>query len=251
MVEKKKPSKTRRFASYFFRGMLLILGLLLLAIVFFDLTEKGPGAEPVPAGYARNESQYISMDDGAQIAVDICYPADLVPGEQVPAIMLSTRYWRVQQPGFLSRLLPSDVEITGNPIVTLFVCSTVDDGAFHVYLEDVAPGGKVTYLIEGIMRALHRQISDQEPPYYVFGPYHTFERADSASLTPGEVTEITFDLIATSALIETGHQIRVAIAGHDAGAFERIPAGGEPVITLQRNPDFASHIDLPLMGKGG
>ena len=109
---------------------------------------------------------------------------------------------------------------------------------------------KVTYITEGVMRALHRQVSDQPSPYAVFGPYHTFKRADGAPLVPGEVTEITFDLIATSALIEAGHQIRVAIAGHDAGAFERIPAGGDPVITIQRNLDYPSFIDLPLMERG-
>ena len=57
-------------------------------------------------------------------------------------------------------------------------------------------------------------------------------------------------VIATSALIEAGHQIRVAIAGHDAGTFERIPAEGEPRISVQRNPEFASFIDLPVMERG-
>lgn len=639
MTKQKKTSRVRRLASYLLRGVLLLVGLLLLAIVFFGLTEKGPGAEQTPAGYTRNESQYITMDDGTQIAVDIWYPAELAPGEEVPAIMLSTRYWRVQQPGFLSRALmglgliegvnysvrdafdeagyayvlvdargsgassgrrtiewspdeisdmgqvvdwivaqpwsdgrvggygvsydgntaellatvgrpavkavaplydrfdpvlglvrpggvlnqafvedwgqsnavrdagqlcppeaerslnclllkalidplkpvdadedgqqlagilaerdnpfdvtqavggltyvddelasgfapadvspygfqaaleeasipmlvwvgwldagsvndalgrymsvdvpqqlvigpwshgggddadpfqpeetpvdppeaeqtqmlvdffdaqliegaplessiryytqgagqwhtaatwpptgatmqryyfgpdgsltaeapletgaadayavdftastgedsrwhtplggdviypdraeedqklltyttpplPADAEITGNPIVTLYVASTADDGAFHVYLEDVAPDGRATYITEGIMHALHRQVSDEAPPYAVFGPYHTFERADGALLVPGEVTEISFALFATSAVIEAGHQIRVAIAGHDAGAFERIPAEGEVTISVQRNPASASFIELPLMERG-
>ena len=115
----------------------------------------------------------------------------------------------------------------------------------------MAPDGRVTYITEGIMRALHRPVSDQEPPYAVFGPYHTFKQADGAPLLPGEVTEITFDLIATSALIKAGHQIRVAIVGHDAGAFERIPAEGQPTISVQRNPAFASFIELPVMERGG
>ncbi len=50
--------------------------------------------------------------------------------------------------------LTSDTEITGQPIVKLRVASTHTDGNFIVYLEDVAPDGRVTYLTEGELRAL-------------------------------------------------------------------------------------------------
>ena len=73
--------------------------------------------------------------------------------------------------------MQADVEITGNPIVTLYVSSTTPDAAFHVYLEDVAPDGTVTYITEGMLRAINRKVSNEEPPYVQFGPYHSLERA--------------------------------------------------------------------------
>jgi uncharacterized protein len=46
--------------------------------------------------------------------------------------------------------LERDTEITGSPIVTLVLSSSHSDGALHVYLEDVALDGRVTYITEGI-----------------------------------------------------------------------------------------------------
>jgi len=120
------------------------------------------------------------------------------------------------------------------------------DGAFHVYLEDVAPDGRVTYVTEGILRAIHRQVSDEEPLYAVLGPYHSFERADAAPLVPGEVAEIRFNLYATSVLVREGHRIRIAVAGHDASPFARYPAEGTPVLSVQRNNIYPSHVELPM-----
>ena len=142
--------------------------------------------------------------------------------------------------------LPNDVEITGNPLVTLDVSSTVTDGAFHVYLEDVAPDGRVTYITEGIFRALHREISEEEPPYRVFGPYHSVERKDGEPLVPNEVAEVEFELYATSVRIDARHRLRIAIAVHDASTFARIPDSGTPTITVYRNEEHAAFVELPM-----
>jgi putative CocE/NonD family hydrolase len=148
---------------------------------------------------------------------------------------------------YTSEPLAEDTEITGYPIVTLQVSSTHTDGAFFVYLEDVDPSGRVTYVTEGQLRALHCKVSDEVPPYDLLIPYHSFKQQDGAPLVPGEVTEITFGLLPTSVLIRAGHRIRVAIAGHDAGLFARVPAAGDPVITVERNAVHASRIELPIV----
>ncbi len=143
-----------------------------------------------------------------------------------------------------------DVELTGHPVVSLQVRSTHADGAFYVYLEDVFPEGKVVYLTEGQLRAVHRSVSNEKPPVAVFGPYHTFTGADASPLVPGEVAEITFDLLPISTIVRAGHKIRVAIAGHDSDTFARYPADGTPVLQFQRNAQYASWIDLPLKSRG-
>jgi putative CocE/NonD family hydrolase len=143
--------------------------------------------------------------------------------------------------------LAEDTEITGYPVVTLYLTSTETDGAFFVYLEDVDPAGRVTYVTEGQLRAIHRRVSAEPPPYTLQVPYHSFKEADASPLVPGRVAELSFGLHPTSVLIRKGHRIRIGIAGHDAGTFTRIPAQGTPVITLARNKDYASYIDLPVV----
>ena len=113
--------------------------------------------------------------------------------------------------------------------------------------EDVAPDSRVTYLTEGILRALHRKVSDKQPPYKVFGPYHSYEREDAEPLTPGEIATLPITLIPTSVLVRKGHRLRLALAGADASAFVRLPAEGDPLITVSCGAEQPSWIDLPVM----
>lgn len=148
---------------------------------------------------------------------------------------------------YTSDRLDHDLQITGYPIVTLYVTSTATDGAFFVYLEDIDAAGKVHYVTEGMLRGLHRKVSTDVPPYKLLVPYHSFKRKDAAPLIPGEVTELTFGLLPTSVLIKKGHRLRVAIAGHDKDNFARIPPEGTPAITVAHHAVHASCIDLPVI----
>ncbi len=146
---------------------------------------------------------------------------------------------------YTSSPLKSPLEITGHPVVTLYVSSTHTDGAFIVYLESVAPSGRVTYLTEGMLRAIHRKISDA-PPYENFGPYHSFLRQHAMPLVPGEVAELSFKLFPTSVEVPAGHALRIAIAGHDKDTFVRVPETGSPLIQLHRGGACPSRIELPI-----
>ena len=136
---------------------------------------------------------------------------------------------------YTSAPLETDTEITGYPIVDLFMTSTHTDGAVHVYLEEVDTNGKVTYLTEGLLRALHRKISNELPPSKLLGPYHSFKKKDAMPLVPGQIAELKFGLLPVSVLVKKGHRLRIAIAGHDKGTFARIPAEGSPTIAVHRN----------------
>jgi len=151
---------------------------------------------------------------------------------------------------YTSAPLEADLEITGSPTVTLQVISTHTDGAFHVYLEDVAPDGRVTYLTEGLLRAIHRKVGDaRTAPYVPLGVYHSLRKVDVQPLTPGEVAEISITLCPISVLISVGHRIRLAIAGHDAALKTRYPLDGIPELRFQRNSAQASYLQLPVMGR--
>ncbi len=151
---------------------------------------------------------------------------------------------------YTSSPLRADIEITGHPVVTLYVTSTHSDGAFFVYLEAVDPEGRVSHVTEGQLRALHRQVADGPAPYAVFGPYHSFERKDSLPLVPGELAELAFCLLPTSVRVPAGYRLRVAIAGADRDTFTRIPAEGTPVVHIARDREHASRIELPVAAGG-
>lgn len=147
---------------------------------------------------------------------------------------------------YTSAPLEAPLEVTGHPIVTLYVSSTADDGAFFVYLEDVGPDGRVTYITEGVLRAIHRKRSDDKAPYPTVGPYRTFSRQDAAPLVPGQVAELVFDLYPTSYEFRKGHAVRVSLAGADKDHFALIP-DRPPTVRTYRNATCPSRIDLPVM----
>lgn len=147
--------------------------------------------------------------------------------------------------------LEGDLEITGHPIVTLFVTSSTVDGHFFVYLESIDPDGRVRLITEGQLRGLHRKVSLEIPPYKFFGPYHSLKAKDAQPLTPGEVTEISFDLLPLSVRFTKGQRLRIAIAGADKDTFAPLKGCSDQQITLERNRIHASCIDLPIIPAAG
>jgi len=140
---------------------------------------------------------------------------------------------------------PAAIEITGDPVAHLFLASSSADGEVIVYLEDVAPGGAVTYLSEGLLR-----LADRKPAAVaaILGdPLHSYLAADVAPMIPGKAEPIAIALSPISAVIAKGHRIRIAIAGADAGNLERLPASGPETFTLQRGPASPSYVDLPIV----
>ena len=151
---------------------------------------------------------------------------------------------------YTSTPLDVDVELTGHAVLTLHVASSVEDCAFFVYLEEVDPRGRVTYLTEGQLRGLHRRLSGSAPPYVTPVPYRSFRREDAWPLVPGEVATLTFGLLPISVLIRRGSRLRVALAGADADSFARIPAEGRASWRVLRGPEHPSCIDLPVKRRG-
>lgn len=103
---------------------------------------------------------------------------------------------------------------------------------------------------EGVFRVIHRKEVDPDSlPYRSLGPAHSFLRADAEPLHPGEVATIRFALIPTSVLLRRGHRIRLALAGADAGLFQRYPAEGTPVWTVHRDREHPSFLELPMRSR--
>ena len=151
---------------------------------------------------------------------------------------------------YTSPPLESDLEVTGHPIVRLFLSANASDGAVFVYLEDVRPTGEVTYVTEGQLRLAHRRLAESP----IAGdpvPFRTFLRADARPLVAGEVAEVVFDLLPTSFVFRAGHAIRIAIAGADADHFS-LPLPVSPLVyEVRRDAHHASRIELPTYPRLG
>jgi putative CocE/NonD family hydrolase len=143
--------------------------------------------------------------------------------------------------------LEHDIEITGSPVLTLEMASTTTDGAVHAYLEDISPSGRVTYIDEGVLRLVDRkEVDPRILPYVPLGPAHSFLRKDAEPMVPGQPTTLHFAFFPTSLLLRKGHRVRVALAGADAGVFQRYPAEGTPTWTVYRDAIRSSFIELPI-----
>lgn len=103
-------------------------------------------------------------------------------------------------------------------------------------------------MTEGMLRALHRKVSDAAPPYACVGPYHSCRREDAAALEPGQVATLHFDLLPTSYLFQSGHAIRVTLAGADKDNFA-VPSYAPPTVKVHRSEIYPSHIILPRVDR--
>jgi putative CocE/NonD family hydrolase len=142
--------------------------------------------------------------------------------------------------------LGSDIEVTGHPLLRLFVASTASDGYFFAYLEDVDPRDQVRYVTEGLFRAIHRQTCIPSPDGTVYTPTHSYRRRNALPMLPHEVCEISFELLAVSYQFAAGHRIRLALAGADPTHFAPLP-GSMPLWRVFRSRSCPSHLLLPIV----
>jgi hypothetical protein len=144
---------------------------------------------------------------------------------------------------FTSDPLPADLHLAGFPVISLRLATSGSDGAIYAYLEDVAPDGTVTYLTEGCLRFLHRATTGPADPARLGVP-RTFARAGQLPVEPGQDLDLAVELLPLAALLRAGHQLRVALAGHDAACFDRY---GPPAETFTVQLGDHSTLDLPIL----
>ena len=147
---------------------------------------------------------------------------------------------------YTSQTLPQDLEVTGHPLISLFLSSSAEDGFVIAYLDDIPPDGEPRYVTEGELRIAHRALSDEEPPYRQQAPYRSFQRKDATLLPANTVTELRFDLLPTSYLFKKGHRIRLIIVGSDADIFPTMPKQSSE-LSIYRDRNRLTRVELPVV----
>ena len=150
-------------------------------------------------------------------------------------------------PVFTTPPLKNDLEITGHPVVTVYLSSTERDGAVIAYLEDVDENEKCHYVTEGVLRIMHRKESTPGSNYQGVGPHHSFERGDAELMEPNRPVKVSIALFPTSWFFRKGHRIRIALATADHDHYVLIPAGRTPQIRYYRDVRHPSSVMLPVM----
>ncbi len=170
---------------------------------------------------------------------------------------------------YTSAPLKTDTEVTGHPIIYLWVSSTAANGDFFVYLEDVDKNGQSILVTEGLLRAGFAKLQDNgaiinrgKEGIKVLPklPWHGYEKNqyDMQVFANGAKIKLEFDLLPTSWVFRKGHCLRVSIACVDWPTFAILPELSAtndpknqkniiPTITIYRDAEHPSNIVLPII----
>lgn len=142
--------------------------------------------------------------------------------------------------------LTAPLEVTGHPVVHLWLSSSAPDADLFVYLEDVDEKGSSRYVTEGMLRASNRATAD--PGYNLLGlPYHRGLKSDRADLPLGQPVELVIELFPTSTLFQPGHRVRVTITGADKANARTPEQNPPPRLTVWREEGRGSYVELPVI----
>jgi putative CocE/NonD family hydrolase len=142
--------------------------------------------------------------------------------------------------------LTAPLEVTGHPVVHLWLSSSAPDADLFVYLEEVDEKGSSRYVTEGMLRASNRATAD--PGYDLLGlPYHRGLKSDRADLLPGQPVELVIELFPTSTLFQPGHRLRVTITGADKANARTPEQNPPPRLTVWREEGRGSYVELPVI----
>ncbi len=149
---------------------------------------------------------------------------------------------------YTTPVLSTEVEVTGHPVVRLWLSSTQENGNVFVYLEEVDEGGFSHYITEGALRLSHRSL--HEPPYDNLGlPYHRSFKEDIQPMHKNKPVELVFDMQPTSNVFDAGHRIRITVTGADKDNYALNRQDPPPTYTIHRSKEYASHIEFPIYQK--
>ncbi|MEX2589339.1 MAG: CocE/NonD family hydrolase, partial [Chitinophagales bacterium] len=145
-----------------------------------------------------------------------------------------------------SEPLDEDLTISGHPIANLLISSDQPDGNFHVYLEEIAPDGKVRYITEGLLRGIHRKVSSPEDcPYKDAVPCHTYLQEDASLMEINSPEKLVIDLLPISYRVPKGHRLAVSLAAADKSHFA-VMHKAIAEWKIHRSNDLRSYIQIPV-----
>jgi putative CocE/NonD family hydrolase len=137
------------------------------------------------------------------------------------------------------------VSIAGHPVATLRMSIDQGDASIFVYLSEVDAGGRVHYITEGMLRAIHRKTATAPDDYITAWPFRTYHRVDAAPVEKGAVIDYVVPLLPIAWTLAEGGKLQLSIAGADSGHFIPMPYGRPPIFTIHGGIESSS-VDIPV-----
>jgi len=141
------------------------------------------------------------------------------------------------------------VEYTGSGVADLWIAADAPDANLFLYVEDIAPDGKIRVITEGRLKASLRK--EGEAPWTLPGnyPWHRAFAEDAQPLKPGEPVRLRFDVMPTSWVFAKGHRLQLTLTGSDWRERARDPQAQPKAITLLSDKAHPSSVSLPLIAR--
>ncbi|MDB5985118.1 MAG: peptidase [Nevskia sp.] len=115
-------------------------------------------------------------------------------------------------------VLTQDFYINGPIQADVWISTTAADAGVVVRVDDVDENGKAFALTNGIQTASFRAVDtsksrtlDGQP----IQPWHSFTQAALLPVGAGNIVELNVEVFPTSAVIQTGHKLRIAVGASD------------------------------------
>ncbi|MBB5503410.1 hypothetical protein HDG37_007651 [Paraburkholderia sp. MM5384-R2] len=146
---------------------------------------------------------------------------------------------------FETPVLTQPMSIAGHPVATLRMSMDQGDASILVYLSEVTSDGRVHYITEGMLRAIHRQTAPAPDDYLTVWPFRTYYRKDAKPVDKGAVLEYSIPLLPVAWTLAEGSRLRLSLAGADAGHFVPMPYGRPPTFDVHVGLDGSS-VSIPI-----
>ncbi|MGE5777468.1 MAG: CocE/NonD family hydrolase [Chloroflexota bacterium] len=147
---------------------------------------------------------------------------------------------------YTTPVLDAPLDMIGHPIAHIWLSTAAPDLDLVLYLEDVNGLGNSTYVSQGNLRASHRLLSPA-PFNNLDLPWHNHFESELQPIPSGKPIELVFDLLPTAYRFQAGHRLRITVAFADADSFHTPQLDPAPVVSLLREADHASYVDMPVV----
>ncbi|MCU1647396.1 MAG: cocE 1 [Nocardia sp.] len=156
---------------------------------------------------------------------------------------------------------PADAPTALSGPMNLHLNTVLDatDGFWDVSVNDIAPDGTSTVISSGqltaALRAVDPQRSRRTPDGDYIEAYHPLDVTARDPQIPGQPTTLDIGLLATDAVIQPGHRLRIDV--YAASILRALPLGvtmrdsGLRPQHIQLDPADPSFVTLPIQGRSG